>query len=57
VISDMVDSVKRGIARQDAAVQDAEMRQMKNNRYDVNSYGGGAASIPDLCVVKKKKRR
>ena len=57
MFSHMIDGAKRTAAREVAAEQDAELRHTQSTSYDINSYGGGPVTIPDLCVVGKKKRR
>lgn len=57
IISNLIDGVRRRVAREDAALQDAERRHVGDTRYDINLYGGGTASIRDLCHVKKRKVR
>ena len=57
MIADMIDCAIRKNASKIAEVQDGTRRPVENNRYDVNSYAGGPTTIPDLCVVKKRKVR
>jgi hypothetical protein len=56
LLEDVMDGWKRGDARETAGAQDAERRHVNSTRYDVNSYGGGATSIPDVCLIKKRPR-
>jgi hypothetical protein len=57
IVGDLMDRVKRDDARRTAAIQDVERRHVGGTRYDVNSYAGGPVTIPDLCVVEKRKVR
>ena len=56
-IGDYLDSKKRDGARESAAIQDSERRYVEDTRYDINAYPGGPVTIPDVCVVEKRKVR
>jgi hypothetical protein len=57
VIDDLIDRLTREDASGTANIQDAERRHIGSTRYDINAYGGGPATIPDLCFVEKRKVR
>jgi hypothetical protein len=57
IVGDLIDSAKREEARTAAASQDAERRHIESTCFDINGYGSGPATIPDLCFVKKRKVR
>ena len=57
LIDDHFDCKKRDGAREIASVQDSERRYVEDTRYDINAYRGGPVTIPDVCVVEKRKVR
>jgi len=57
IVADLIDRVRREDASKTAKVQDSQRRYVGSDRYDVNSYAGGPVTIPDLCVIKKRKIR
>jgi hypothetical protein len=57
IVPNLMDRVKREEARKTATLQDSKQQHIESTRYDVNSYAGGPATIPDVCVIEKRKRR